>query len=336
MKEQLIKNIRNDLKILPYEGENKKDYCCRLIYSAIADWLRMCILDKTNENCKYKSKLYLRLRGEEILKSFLQIFPDCCEYFYKDSDSTNKNPINIIRERMIANGELIETNEGLALSSGKIKISNTYYTRVLGISYDNNISSGITKIKKEKNKLETNNIQIDNDIFFRTYFKKVKWDILSSFDDFEYLNSNISKPPYKCWQSLNSLKDNTIHLSRLHVNEYLSDYYWVKKELDKIYISKVNDYYSEFEEIRRFILWQRKNCNNPVAAHYCKKDNVVILNLYAKIPYKEQSVLDTYCWPLASIQNKMNYVIPIEIWGAIEEIIVSLEFKLSEVEYGRI
>lgn len=231
MKDQLIKNIRNDLKISQYDGEDRTNYYCRILYSAIAEWLKMSILDKTNENSKYKSKLYLRLRGEEILKSFLQIFPECYDYFYKDSDSSTKNPINIIREKMISNGELIETNEGITLPSGKIHIPNSSYIRIVGVTYENVFSSGITKLKNEIYEIETKQVKLNNENFFKTYFKKMKWDILSTFDDFEYINPKLNKPPYKCWQSVDSLKEHTIHLSRLYVNDYLYDYYWIKKSL---------------------------------------------------------------------------------------------------------
>ena len=46
MNRDLLSQLQSDLKIKQYEGELDTRYRCRLIYSALAEWLRFVIFVK--------------------------------------------------------------------------------------------------------------------------------------------------------------------------------------------------------------------------------------------------------------------------------------------------
>lgn len=58
MNSELKVQLRKDLQINSYEGELNSYYECRLIYSALAEWLRVAVLDETTDDNYYKSKAY--------------------------------------------------------------------------------------------------------------------------------------------------------------------------------------------------------------------------------------------------------------------------------------
>ena len=173
MKEELIAKMAGDMQIYPYSTEIYNEYHARLLYCALVEWLKTCILDKTNSEYdeERKSKHYLRHRGEIILDSFLKLFPECYSYFYLDNKGKSEdNPITNLREKMINSGELIYKNDGIGLPSGKIASISSQYSRILGIS-NNSKNVGITKIKKSAN--NSYEFQLINSNYFDKYLKRL-------------------------------------------------------------------------------------------------------------------------------------------------------------------
>lgn len=330
MKEELIAKMAGDMQIYPYSTETYNEYHARLLYCALVEWLKTCILDKTNSEYdgERKSKHYLRHRGEIILDSFLKLFPECYSYFYLDNKGKSEdNPVTNLREKMINSGELIYKNDGIGLPSGKIASISSQYSRILGIS-NNSKNVGITKIKKSEN--DAYEFQLINSNYFDKYLKSICWSECNDVTEMEYYNPNIPKVTYKCWESLEKISENEIFLSRLKVNDYLHDFYWLKKIDNYYFVSKVNDSLVEYEEIRRFILWQRSNHGNAINAKWINKDTYSILKLYSKIPFVEQNIIDTYCWPRDNIYNQYEYVVPTEMGNEIMKILLNLRIQIME------
>lgn len=337
MKKQLINSMQNDLNIIQYIGESNESYYSRLIYSAICDWIRYCILDKTNENFdEIKSKQYIHIRCEEILLGLLKMFPECKNYFYNEEDTSgNKNPINILRTRMIENGELIDFFEGVSLPKGMISSISKEYSRLLGISNSNYIYTGITRIIKY---CEQDSIDYECDLstnhaeYFLLLKESLKWENYDDVSILEVINPSLKKAPSYCWSNSNFIDDNEVYLSRIKVSDYMYDYFWLKKEENRFYISKINEHYQCFKEYRRFILWQRNQKDNAIHVEYKLLNNCVKVKMYAAIPYSEQKVMNTYGWPVNSIQNNMEYIVAKEIWSDIKDILNQLYFELLEVK----
>ena len=228
---------------------------------------------------------------------------------------------------MINSGELIYKNDGIGLPSGKIASISSQYSRILGIS-NNSKNVGITKIKKSEN--DAYEFQLINSNYFDKYLKSICWSECNDVTEMEYYNPNIPKVTYKCWESLEKISENEIFLSRLKVNDYLHDFYWLKKIDNYYFVSKVNDSLVEYEEIRRFILWQRSNHGNAINAKWINKDTYSILKLYSKIPFVEQNIIDTYCWPRDNIYNQYEYVVPTEMGNEIMKILLNLRIQIME------
>lgn len=332
--------MSKDLKIEAYDDEKQIDFYSRILYSGIVEWLKFSILDKTNETDEEKkSKLYLRLKGTEILNAMLDIFPECFDYFYRDSDLTNKHPINVIREKMIAAGEFVEMFDGISIPNCEVPSINPLYIRMLGIGKSSDAKNvGITKIKKGSLTIDDSRpiSYHSGEEIFSTIFKKIKWERYEDILSIEVFNPKIKRPPYQCWKNTEFMTEKEIYLARIKITDYMFDYFWTKCLDEKIYISKINEHLVEFDEIRRFILWQRKQNENAIDANFEIKGKVVFVYMFAKMPRREQVVFDTYGWPINNIQNTKAYVVPIEVWKEIKQLLVNLNFNVKEVNYGTV
>lgn len=340
MKKQLRNDIITYFNIKNYKGESNSEYNSRLVYSAMCEWIRYCILDKTNINefeIEIKSKHYIKRRCEEILNSLLSFFPECKSYFYKEQEkNNNNNPINVLRTKMIENGELVDSLDGVSLPKGLItSISNKYF-RVLGIDNTKCIYSGITKLAMYDMAQSIEGIGEEiNEFVDQDFFTKLKdnlnWENISDGLSLEILNPLLKAAPYKCWSRIMSLNENEIYLARMQIKDYYYEYYWLMKK-KKIKISKINEHYQTFKEYRRFILWQRKEKENAIVAEYKILGHYVRVKLNAGLPYREQKVFDTYGWPTKNILNRMEYIIPKIIWNEVKDMLINLCFELKEVQ----
>ena len=120
------------------------------------------------------------------------------------------------------------------------------------------------------------------------------------------------------------------------MNGNAKEYFWVKAANKSILISKVNSSYIQFQEIRRFILWQRKQYGHPIEAVFQNDEKHTFVRIFSRVPNFEQNILDTYGWPIRSIDNKLEYLFLNEMWNGIKELLINLNFKLVEVSNGGI
>ena len=335
MKKELIERLSSDLLISQFKYEDSTSFYTRLLYSALADWMKICILDHTNEKyVENKSKVYIHRRCSEILDNFLLVFPECHSYFFDENESIDNHPINILRDKMINAGELINVNNKIYLPETSVQSITKNYSRIFGIAGFKNKSCGITKIREDFKNKDKNQFDINSNKEFKKLFHSLKWEIYNDYSSIEVLDPKSIKPPYKSWKDIQVIKDNDIYLSRICINQNQKMFFWIKKENEEIQISQVDDSLIFFQEIRRFILWQRMKYENPIKATYYKDEKYVSLKMFAKIPIYEQNILNTYGWPNEHIQNNSEYVFPIELWNEIATLLIDLNFELQEENYG--
>ena len=92
--------LRKDLKVNTYEGELTTYYECRLIYSALAEWMRFTVFDEVTDDYFCKSKAYILRRGIEVLRSFIGSSPALQQWFLEDEKGVHEfdAPVKEIRD----------------------------------------------------------------------------------------------------------------------------------------------------------------------------------------------------------------------------------------------
>ena len=338
MNSELKAQLKKDLQINSYEGEINSYYECRLIYSALAEWLRFAVFDETTDDNYSKSKAYILGRGVEVLSSFVGSSATLRQWFLEDEKGIHgfNEPVKEIRNRMLLGGEYFELLpfHDLSIPATERINLNSHFDRLIGLAAESPSNSikhvGVTKlIKTQGRKQSYKDVSIDK--YMDWIFKKSKWNSVNDFEGFEFFDAYSKKAPYKSWVDF-PIKDMNYHLARIPLYKGLHEYYLFKKNTEgKWTNSKLQDWLSENKEERRIILGLRRQCNNRAVVKYKFNSEIVELKLFCRLPIKEEIFIETYCWPLLYYKDKLNYIVPIEVWPNIKhKLEVNLGMKIEE------
>lgn len=338
MDNKVLTKMAQDMRIKPYAGESQTKYAGRVIYCALCHWMRYSIMDETTQKYDRKSKAYILSRIKELLVIMSDAFPVCKEWFFKDL----KNPVDgnelvrTLRDKMLAAGELMEVDESrnIGLPVYEKRYCTNDYDRVIGLSEEISRPEhvGVTRIVyiegDNENRIPVDRIDVDE--YIDWLYAGASWTECHSIDEFEFFNPFSKRPPYQSWTNAVPNSEKRI-LARLTLCNDLHEYYLIKKEHDKYWNSPITTVLAEWKEERRVLLALRKHVGNIMQATYNKRDTVYLLSLYCGLPLREQVIIDTFCWPLNSMDDKYNYVVPSFIWENIKNLLtVSLGIELKE------
>lgn len=332
----ILVKMQNDMHITRYEGESYPNFVGRTIYSALCEWMRYCILDELTSTFEQKSKIYILNRMREQLYSYMASFPIVNSWICEDDTVNVDDLIKNLRDKMISSGELLEVdkNKNLGLPVYRREKSFAGYCRVLGIDEFtvNKIHIGITRIVKSEIPLDPVEGEFSFDIteYLMWLYEHAQWNQCSNSIDYEYFNPYSTRAPYQSWTN-NIPKYDKMVLGRLSLYNGVHEYYLIKKEKEKLFSASLTDALADWKEERRILLGLRKIVGNQMLANYSKRGNVYVLKLYCGLPIREQAFIDTYCWPLNSMDDKYNYVVPEIVWPDICTMMEqSLAIRLKE------
>ena len=341
MNKNMIEAMQRDLHMYPYKNESSSCYYGRLMYSALSSWIRFCIMDKTTEQNDSKSKAYVLSRGKEILRGFIECIPEC-KPLIAATDGKFENRIEEmvtdIRNKMIYGGELVEltTKINIGLPERKCQPCTNGIVRVMGELINERCqAAGITRIQEDVHSdgksLDFISI-IGIDDYITDLYKKARWSNIDDISRYEIFNSMAKRAPYKSWENqLN--KSMKYQLIRMSLYNDMHEYYLVKIDNGKMMTCRMDELLAEGKEERRIILGLRKMYGNQMDALYEYKGSVVLLKLFCRLPLREEHIIETYCWPERSFDDKLNYLVPFKIWDEIKELLESgLGIILKEKE----
>lgn len=330
MENNALAKMAQDMRIERYAGEAQSNYTGRIIYSALCHWMRYVVMDETTQKYDRKSKAYVLGRIKELLVIMSEAFPVGKTWIYRDS----KNPVDCdelvreLRDKMLAARELLEVDESrnIGLPAYEKNYCTDAYDRITGLSEE--ISSpeyvGITRVVGRKNNNENRVLanKIDIDDYFDWIYTRASWSECHNIESFEFFNPFSKRPPYQSWTNTVPSGEKNI-LARLTLYNGLHEYHLINSENDIYKNAPITSVLAEWKEERRVLLALRKKVGNAMQATYDKRDSAYLLNLYCGLPLREQVLIDTYCWPLNSMDDKYNYVVPGFWWEDIKRIITN-------------
>lgn len=345
MEEKLILGIVKDTKIKPYEGEAREEYLGRLVYSAMGQWLKIMTLDTDNQDNEIvgKSKSYVFTRGREILDNMILAMPACKEWFwnaYNISQREKEHPIRVLYTRMLNAGELIEVGFKTSIGSPQEYITPLVgeYERLLGLGNTSHKEAsyvGVTRIKKSLVVENIENSTINSCDYIEWLEKIAKWEPINDVSEYEFFQPLSKAIPHNSWtNSFAQVEKSGLILGRIRLFNALYEYYLIKKQDNQIFTSKISLVLNEFKEERRVILGLRKLAGNPMRAQAKIKEEVIVLRLFCRLPLVEERKFETYCWPKKDINDKINYVIPIELWDYFKLTLEALQIQVEEQANG--
>lgn len=339
MENNALFRMQQDMCINRYDGEPQANYVGRVIYSALCHWMRFLVMDETTQRYDAKSKAYILGRMRELLNSMAESFPVSKKWIYGDSNKPDDGDdlIHSLRDKMLAAGELLEVDNSfnIGLPMYTKCLCTAGYVRVIGLSEEivKPEYIGVTRVVRSEecndNKVLMDKIVIDE--YLDWIYAGTLWDECHELEVFEFFDPFSRKPPYQSWTNVIPKSIDKI-LARMTLFNGLHEYYLMKMEHDKCWSAPIPAALSDWKEERRVMMALRKRVGNRMKAACNKKDTVCVLNLYCGLPLREQGIIDTYCWPLNSMNDKYNYVVPMFIWEDIKGMLtdsLGIELKSS-------
>ncbi len=361
---ELVKRISSDLKIFKFSCESNETYKSRLIYSAVAEWARSMLSNKSffdvnnYENYKDKGvdKLHIIKRLTQI--SHAMIFSIYCErrWFEKFTneieiakDISGDLAKKVLKDMIFIN-EFPKVKQDNTNELGRhrhISIPNRYILfnkrcLILGGGQsdykDKIIFSGCGRWIEDNNLIKKIKftdeycLQLDLKIYYNSLIKNAAWSkteslFLKQLKIFD-LKSSYFNQYEKGWviDYSNSLEDD------VYIGKKDNSYYLIKKYLNKMEIASLNsEWYGNEREILRVIYSMRKIKNIQTFYKLNVGNDFVKIKLENPVPKSEEIILKLASWELENMNNKNERIMRVDLWNEIKEIFILL--GLTEKEY---
>lgn len=338
MRDKLLYSMAMDLGIEKFENENEFQYIERILYSAIACHIKAasidCPLTEGLNSSNGVSRRYVSDKCSEIMEQILSLYSECKIWF--DTDCEKEKAVNIIRERLLRHGDLV--NVGFDTNIALAKYHYTQLTERIGtvkgtiLQQGNNYSGIATICKTSSTQPIVSSIQTV-DKWIDEFIHCAWWaNAELSKDSVQYFNPLKKSVNNLCWQDSLPTQSNKVVLARRTVNKSLYEYFLYKPSENKIH--RIDPFLKEQGEHRRFMIGLKAMNGNPVSVYEKRFFDHVLLKLKTYLPRKETTLLESYAWPYNSILDKLEWNMSFEVWEYIKPYMTGVGLKIEEVNNG--
>lgn len=336
MTNEMIVAIAADLNIRQFASENRSQFINRLLYSAMACWIKAAALDRLvsfhADLDQGISRRHILERCDNILAEMLCRFPTSKPWF--ETGPGNEGAIQLLRSRLIRHGDLLnvgfQTNLTLApesviplnpdLECGRGYLLNPFF------SY-----SGIAMIRGRQTEYYFDESdRTDSCEWLKNYIKSAWWKPANLPEDIEYFNPfRKVRSNYGCWQDVPPAPVEDIifarHTTRLTPTEYL-----LIKPGENAQLHRIDPFFRETGEYRRFQFALRKVVGNDLAADVKIYQDHIHLKLSFYLPEWENRLLESFSWPCSSVSDKLEWDMPPLVWPYIKTHLEKLGIAVRE------
>lgn len=338
MDDKILSAMAADLKISKYAVESEIQYRNRILYSAMACWIKAAALDHTIGSGEKTgvSRRHIYDRCVPVLKEMLGLYPESKSWFFVES--ATEEPVSMIRSRLIRHGDLMNVgfDTNLILSpEGADQISDSLEvhrgTMIDPKAYYSGISVLAPCCAKEYKADEV----IDSSKWLDDYLQNARWKKSEDFDgNTEYFQAaKKSKNNYACWQSEVPEIRSGVVLTRRSVNINDCEYFLMKVD-EGIYVHRIDPFLKEIGEHRRFMMALRSLLHNKAPCSVITYTDHVHLKIWSFLPQAELTLLESYAWPDKNISDLCGWNMPLQVWEYIKPRFEALGLEVSEVSHG--
>ena len=333
-----IDRMAADLGVFRYSNETQYDYQNRVLYSAMASWIKAIVMDQPpgskEEGFVGVSRRHVYERSRTILETFCKMYPGSAEWF--DLQESEEHPVSLIRTRLISHGDLLnegfDTNIALSVPYAEqlTAEAEVVYGKIMGEDLRYCGISTIRNHKAPEPEHESEEIVkwIDN------FVREAWWasslpdnSILQYFNPFLHARNN-----YLAWGDLEPETVQGIVLARTIVNKSSHEYYLIR-ERDKL-VHKIDPFLQKMGYHCRVMYGLRKAAGNAVTASFSRYDEHVLLSLNAYLPLRETGLLESFAWPHRHINDRLKWSVDLSVWCYIKFFIEALGIQILEDSHG--
>ncbi|MCI6043267.1 hypothetical protein MR857_08010 [bacterium] len=335
MEDKILNAMASDMKITKYTTESDSQYCNRILYSAMACWIKTVAADKVlgNNDNSGVSRRHILDRCTPILNELLLRYPVSRSWFLPETNADN--PISIIRSRLIRHGDLLNVgfNTNLILANQEIVPTNESFATYRGVLLSpQTYYSGIALLGTALPVDTSRPTMQDNLAWYSEYIQSAWWEKCNSLDENTqfYNASKRSRNNYSCWQSLMPAPTNGVIFARRTVYNAGYEYFLIKEKYGNHYVHRIDPFIQEMGEHRNFMFALRSLSENKIPCQITLHSDYVQLKMWVHLPQDELSLLESYAWPHNSVSDVLEWDMQLNIWSFIRPFLEALGFGIME------
>lgn len=334
MSENIIDTMASDLGLSCFQNESLESFRCRVIYSAMASWIKAIAMDQpVYSNNIGVSRRYIYDRSKVIFDTMSKMYPESRNWFIFQEEK--EHPVILIRTRLLKHGDLLNKgfNTSIVLSHHYSKQMTSEFETVYGKILSNDIEySGIATIRKNNNDF-TSEVMIDPLTWLDDYLRSASWSLgANSFKNKEYFDPYAKqKNNYYAWSFSPSRLANNVYLIRVPVNNSY-EYYLLKPKENLIHT--IDPFFKKQGHHIRIMNALRVDANNMTEAKVSGDHSQVKLQLNTSLPEDINVLLESYAWPYSNIKDRYCWIMTPFVWRFITPYIISAGIKVTENSYG--
>ncbi len=335
MEDRILHTMAADLGIFKYENESERQYCNRVLYSAMASWIKAVALDQpvTSEQMDNPgvSRRHISDKCTAILNEVLKRFPESKLWF--ESEKTQESPIAFLLSRLLRHGDILqvgfETNLILAGRNETI-LSDRIKCRKGEVLSEGTFYSGIAMLQKvQKSEVFEPEAVKEAAVWFEDYIKSAWWKETEIDDNVQYFNAcKRTKNNHLCWQTERPEPVKGVWLIRRTIYKNGYEYFLIRKD-EGLYKHQIDSFLQEMGEHRRFMIAMRYMADNAVPVQAERYSDHISLNLRIHLPQKESTLLETYAWPHNAATDRLEWDMDEAVWRFIKPHLYNLGLKLT-------
>lgn len=324
MTDEMMVTMATDLRVRQFANESLPQFINRLLYSAMACWIKTAALDRPvlfhTDGDLGISRRHILERCDSVLAEMLSRFPTSKPWFV--TPLGNEKAIQLLRSRLIRHKDLLnvgfQTNLTLAPKS-VIPISPDLecgkgYLMDPSFSY-----SGIAMIRRRQTECcFEDSDRINSYEWLKDYIKSAWWKSADLPEDVEYFNPfRKVRSNYGCWQDTPPAPVEGIIFARRNASPLPAEYLLVMPG-ENTRLHYIDSFLHETGEYRRFQFALRKIVDNDLATDVRIYQDHVHLKLSFYLPEWENRLLESFAWPYNSVSDKLEWDMPLSIWAYIK------------------
>jgi len=327
MTDEMTVAMATDLNVCQFASESRPQFMSRLLYSALACWIKTAALDRSvsfcadsNQGTQGVSRRHILDRCSRVLEEMLQRFPTSRPWF--ETAPGSETAIQLLRSQLIRHGDLLnmgfQTNlilapESVIPLSPDLECGKGY---LLNPSF---FYSGIAMLRERTTECYfEESTRMCSREWLRNYINSAWWKPVDRLEDVEYFNPfRKVKSNYKCWQPVPPAPVEGIVLAKHSTNQLPTEYLLIKPG-ESLKLHRIDSFLRETGEYRRFQFALRRAIGNDLIADAKIYGDHIHLKLSFHLPGQENRLLESFAWPCSSISDKLEWDMVPSIWPYIQ------------------